>query len=243
MKCEIKKMGIVGNSRVEMLSILNIRSTKKMKNTNNIRSVTIGKFTLIELLITIAIIAILAAMLLPALGRAREKAHEIGCVNNQKTIGTYFMFYSDSYDSFMPPRYLNKNWVRYLFENMTGQDKHRGNEFICPSNREVYNGGEIIQFNYVFNENASLKKISSLKHSATTQSIVADGALDKNSGWTYYYPYSVSTITALHWRDSIKAVHNLRTNLLWLDGHVEPKTITEFNNNATTDFKTTWLYW
>lgn len=99
---------------------------RKMKNSSIKRSQVVDSriFTLIELMIVISIIAILAALLLPVLNKAREKAYEIQCVNRIKQLNQAVTLYCDDYNSHLPillaptyhhliehylPSYLGKN--------------------------------------------------------------------------------------------------------------------------------------
>ena len=59
-------------------------------------------FTLVELLVVVAIIAVLMAILLPALSLAREKARQAKCLVNMRNLGQAFHQYTVGYDEWMP---------------------------------------------------------------------------------------------------------------------------------------------
>ena len=95
----------------------------------------------------IAIIAILAAILLPALGKARDRARAVGCVSNMKQIGLkHIMYLNDNNDFFVPvwgaqavPGIVEwnyaywHNYLRYYVDNVSKGPK-RGGVYACPAN-------------------------------------------------------------------------------------------------------------
>ena len=93
-----------------------------MNQRDSLNRPTDAAFTLLELLVVITIISILAALLLPALARAREQANRIACASNMKQLGYTFLMFSDEHGGQLPSgspnQYWGEQWVDYTYNNI-----------------------------------------------------------------------------------------------------------------------------
>ena len=197
-------------------------------------------FTLIELLIVVAIIAILAGMLLPALNKARKTAQTATCTSNLKQIAFYHQQYADMFQDWAYAIPYNqyrkyKNYVeaysknyglgianfKYGVENSEPTQK----VLLCPTAQAFYNGDNS------FSNYSSCEWLS--RGNGRTRKWIGsahDTQAKNDPLGSFFKPSSVQAPSLLHWNHcattySVAYLYGFHgkkdgANMLFVDGHV-----------------------
>ncbi len=222
-------------------------------------------FTLLELLVAIAIIAILAALLLPALNRAKASAKSVVCKSNLKQIGIGLRLYVDEFVKY-PPEIFSETIISNNVKRTVGMvwsqilrpyGGGNANLFVCPST--ALNAFRAYQYN-AYGTGASGYEphptdgsslgLSSFRYDdngprwnpvpiAESRVLVPSDMLAIGELWGFGWPGS------LYWGESYAPKgypHGQSLNVTFCDGHVEsgnPDLIPKKTNTFTV-FKETW---
>jgi prepilin-type N-terminal cleavage/methylation domain-containing protein/prepilin-type processing-associated H-X9-DG protein len=208
-----------------------VRTVKKAQLNSN-RS---WGFTLIELLVVIAIIAILASMLLPVLGKAKDDAGRIHCVNNARQLGLAMQMYGDDNSALLPMAHGEVLWGAVdptpwsqglvAYYNNT-------NILTCPAFSLLFNKSP---FNYFMGSRAAYINTGTYA-SVVFKNILLPSqyVLSGDCNYAFDTPdadpdnYSQDTLFA----NLPSAGHNGYVNILFADGHV--KNYSKFITNDIT---------
>jgi prepilin-type processing-associated H-X9-DG protein/prepilin-type N-terminal cleavage/methylation domain-containing protein len=205
-------------------------------------------FTLVELLIVIAIIAMLASMLLPALRKAKMTAVKISCVNNEKQISSAIFGYSNDYEGWYVPTTIEAPWDvnnrqsfdYLLFPYIYGEGSNQFPErekyykksvFACPEDKgerdkiRSYSGSQATMAvrDRVNGDLTPAKKLSSFRKPS---SLVTLSEFREWSGtWQrlLYHAYAHCGGDLTKPNLESRTFHGKNNNLLFVDGHVESK--------------------
>ena len=144
-------------------------------------------FTLIELLVVICIIAILAAMLLPALQSARDSASSATCVNNLMQMSKAYQMYGTTYSDFMPAKTApfkegvsgSCSWVEALKDVMGEAGKASfDNVFFCEADASDDESGTSSRRP---KKSYSLNNLADAIHPRIPYTLDSNGRLDKTT--------------------------------------------------------------
>ena len=219
MNSSVKKFNsAVEDEELQLLQILNV-GVLEMK-----------KFTLVELLVVVAIISILLSIFLPSLNKSREIAKMAVCLSNLKTCGVGNQLYANEYDGWAVAQWQTAtNYPRWSqiepFRNYVGWNKpnvknwHIPNESACPKGVEkklalgtndTSDNGNAIKAYYSYEHVAIF---GSRSYRGMKLEWLNEPALLGNAADVW-----IATRVS---KNSMDARHNGKANFLFFDGHVK----------------------